>query len=79
MKAKMILIVLLATLFLVACNETPETGGDETASNIIMTVDRKNVVRFVDDEAGVVCWMFDRTDGYGGLSCRPLAETELEE
>lgn len=39
-----------------------------------------DVERFVDRDAGVVCWTFNDHDAYagaGGLSCLPLEETDL--
>ena len=35
------------------------------------------VVRFIDDEAGIVCWRY--TNNPGGLSCLPLADTRLDQ
>ena len=40
------------------------------------------VIRFVDSEAGVVCYVFARGDGYdgqGGLSCVPIEDTNFAE
>lgn len=36
-----------------------------------------NIERYVDEEAGVVCWLYA---GYqGGLSCLPIDQTDLKE
>ena len=35
-----------------------------------------SVFRFIDKEAGVICWIY--SDGYrGGISCLPLSDTFL--
>ena len=36
------------------------------------------ISRYVDEEAGVVCWVYGVTSG-GGLSCLPIADTRLDE
>lgn len=61
----------------------PDRNTDATGDGTIVYegVDTSNeVTRFVDREAGVVCYYFAYPDGYagqGGLSCVPLNETEL--
>jgi len=35
-----------------------------------------NVKRFIDKEAGAVCWVWYKT---GGISCLPISETKLRE
>lgn len=35
-----------------------------------------SLLRYIDSDAGVVCWVLDIDRG-GGLSCLPLAETML--
>ena len=38
----------------------------------------QELIRVVDREAGVVCWVWKNTT-YGGLSCLPLKDTKLLE
>lgn len=63
-------------LLLAACDSTlltPE-GGPTPAS---IGPSRNGVTRYLDTEAGVVCWVFE---GYqeGGISCLPVSSTRLE-
>lgn len=65
----------------------PSNNSDATAGDGEIVYDKEvphdeGVVRFVDGEAGVVCYAFSQHGGYdgqGGLSCVPLSETNLTE
>lgn len=46
-----------------------------------MTILNAYFSRYVDEEAGVVCWVYDKNPNYStsgaGLSCLPLSVTNL--
>lgn len=67
-------LALLVLLVLVACGASAEaqvlSPEDPPFTDI-----GNGVARFIDDEAGVVCWMFYSK---GTLSCLPLSETKLD-
>jgi len=67
---KVLLIVLLTLALLVSCNDG-EPMKQVTGGNI-----GNNIYRYVDNEAGVVCWIWN---GYekGGIHCLPISETKL--
>ncbi|AGM11553.1 hypothetical protein M199_gp113 [Halogranum tailed virus 1] len=87
---KVFAICLVAGMLLLAgCTgggSTPEPSdsSDVTDSGSIVydgVQTSNDVVRFVDHEAGVVCYYFAHPDGYagqGGISCVPLNQTNLE-
>lgn len=62
-----ILAVLLLLILLAGCAPTE--------AYTMQTMGYYGVQRFVDEEAGVVCWV---TLNRYGLSCLPLSETALE-
>jgi hypothetical protein len=71
------LIVVMVVLFLVlaACaGNTVDNDAREVYSGAAVY---NGVGRFVDDEAGVVCWVYDRYKS-GGISCLPLRDTLLD-
>lgn len=61
------------TITMVACAPAPLGDGSIVAGN--GTGD--GVTRLVDDEADIVCWVYD---GYkaGGIDCMPISETGLQ-
>lgn len=84
-----IAVVLLAGL--AGCTGSGPSDADPSAQDTESTnagtivyenpPEGEGVIRFVDREAGVVCYVFARGDGYdgqGGLSCVPLNDTALE-
>lgn len=61
----------LVVLMLAGC--VPTGVEPETISSDAM----RSVRRYVDVEAGVVCWTYK--SGYaGGISCLPLSQTRLD-
>jgi len=67
------LIIFLLALILTACSAPPPKEQLKTESiNDI----RYNITRYVDDEAGVVCWVYGNYEK-GGLSCLPLSQTSI--
>ena len=50
-------------------DEVPTTNLDSSTAPYIG--------RYIDDEAGVVCWLWDSGGYKGGLSCLPIADTKL--
>ena len=64
-------LVVLVVMILILTSCVPE-GVTVEQPDII----KSNVTRFIDEEAGVVCWEYD---GYrsGGISCLPIDETKL--
>ena len=87
MKGKIVILLVLAGLVssLSACIMNLPEGGEESIAptgGVSIHVGSVNVVRFVDEEAGVVCWMFSCHIGYagsGGITCLPVDETTLGE
>jgi hypothetical protein len=82
---KLLLIMILMATILVAC--TPEYTPPENAIihrrvtdsfniKLLMKGGMLAISRFVDEEAGAVCWLYE---GYekGGISCLPLDQTNL--
>lgn len=69
-RRQFILVLLIASLGIgmVGCiSQDTEDARPELPST---------VTRFVDEEAGVVCWMQTRVYS-GGIGCLPLSETNL--
>lgn len=64
--SKLIFAVILSIL-LSSCAPSQTFDGTEVT---------RNIFRYVDDEAGVVCWIYG---GYqkGGIDCMPIGETAL--
>lgn len=76
MNAKQIALVIVMALLMVAC-AAPESytvvKPDAMGSKKLAVEGIGGVHRFVDSEAGVVCWIYP---GYG-LACLPISETRL--
>ena len=76
-----ILALILIVAILSSCADLEEgsvpSSDLEVVYSLGTTLDGIIVVRFIDEEAGVVCYLFK---GYktGGLSCLPLSQTALE-
>ena len=66
-----LVVVLVVVLMLVGCAASG-APTDRLSSNGYGDV----VFKVVDDEAGVVCWVYDGIK-QGGIDCMPLSETEL--
>ncbi len=65
--------LLILALLVVGCG-APRTDGDLPVRGYIRI--GNGVYRFIDDEAGVVCWIFKGSQR-AGLSCLPLGHTIL--
>lgn len=61
-------LVLLVALMLILVSCLPDEGKK--------TLDNSAVTRFTDDEAGVVCWVYQDFNR-GGISCLPINDTKL--
>jgi hypothetical protein len=61
------IMLLVSVLFLAQCSAQP-TPEEKTGT--IHSESSEEVYRVIDDEAGVVCWVFDGSSG--GISCLPL-------
>jgi hypothetical protein len=57
-------------------SEAEAQGTPEFSDEINIYVGSEKVERFVDDEAGVVCWAIE-TYRETGLSCLPIEQTQL--
>ena len=57
-------VLLITTIVLTGC-VTPTEKADSLTT------------RYVDEEAGVVCWVYTAFHG-GGISCLPISETKLD-
>lgn len=63
-----------------ATDNSDVTGDGAIVFDDVGTGD--NVIRFIDREAGTVCYYFAHPDGYagqGGLSCMPIENTNFAE
>ena len=69
---KKLLVIILLGILLVSCAVTPEQSNISGAD---LNWDY-GVTRYIDSEAGVVCWIFT---GYqkAGMDCMPLSDTTL--
>lgn len=82
MKKKLFLATIIVLLVLVACSSlepaTQSVPENESAQwTKLGGVPLANgLYRYVDSEAGVVCWLAERPKG-AGLSCLPIEETSL--
>ena len=78
---KKVLVSILMLIFLVGCATPPPTPRPSTTPQDVGTVIYSNswdtILRIVDSEAGVVCWVYN---GYreGGISCLLLESTKLD-
>lgn len=73
-------IVVAAFLLLAIFAMVPLAG---CAPHVIVPVEPgvnsgHNISRYVDAEAGVVCWVYNPGQA-GGISCLPIAETRLDQ
>lgn len=68
-----IIIALFLLLALAAC-KSPEPTPVQVSEWLT-----KHVYKFTDEEAGVVCWVYNAGGNHGGISCLPLSETRLGE
>lgn len=69
-------VVVIVLAVFTACKPPQEY----TASDPISISNK--VDRFIDEEAGVVCWVYYQSSiekAGGGLSCMPISETNLKE
>ncbi len=73
MKVALVIILLMAVavvvFFLFSVVKAANTKPDE-----IITEDRYIQKRYIDKDAGVVCYLFSQ-----GISCLPISETELKQ
>ena len=66
-----LLVLVMCVALLVACKSVP--AKEET---VVIADNWNEVIRFIDEEAGVVCWW---TGSYrGGISCLPISQTKLD-
>lgn len=69
-------LVLLVLVFLLAgCSQIQYE--DDPAQQVMPIPNNYGVVRYVDEEAGVVCWIYSAYHK-GGISCFPLDDTLLD-
>lgn len=62
---------LLAVLLLLAgCGSPP---GSSVDGKSLGRIQGAGISRFIDDEAGVVCWVY-----YYGISCLSISQTRLD-
>lgn len=65
--------IVLGAAALASCGAAEESTEDTACIQL-----RASVCRFVDTEAGTVCWMYTRAYR-GGISCLPIEQTDLGE
>lgn len=74
---KFVLLVLVLSVLISACAPDPYQLELQDTSKPYIIVNN-NVVRIVDEQAGVVCWIYSHQKYHeGGISCLPLADTLL--
>lgn len=73
MKKAIILLVLLGIA--VGCGPVPADVGPSKGNMVRIAPEVK---RFIDEEAGVVCWAHNDGNYGTGFSCLPLSETKLD-
>lgn len=78
---KRILLISLVLLVLVGCATQEYTNEDSGIDSIYLGKIKSGsyanyIERFIDSEAGVVCWVVVEFRG-GGISCLPLDQTNL--
>lgn len=64
---RVILVLALALVLIVGCAPAMPDDVELVSNNI-------PIRRYVDEEAGVVCWMYYSN----GISCLPVDQTKLE-
>lgn len=67
-----------AALALTACAPTTAYTSTGTDAPIKMADVGQLVDRIVDEEAGVVCYLYAHFEGGGSISCLPLNQTLLD-
>ena len=79
-----LVIGLVVLLILNSCVPQQDAGivrsAQGTPDITVIHLPLHNVYRFVDDEAGVICYILARKVGgeEGGISCLPISETKLD-
>lgn len=74
------MLVLSLLVLLIGCGsaepcaipENMQTGTD------LFDLHWGDIERFVDDEAGVVCYVFTFTASTGSIDCMPISDTRLD-
>lgn len=69
--AFVVVMVLVIAMFVLAACATPVVSIKQSDGEAY------GVTRFVDKEAGVVCWKYYLGGAGGGISCLPLKDTKL--
>lgn len=78
-------LLMVAVVLLAALSGCTGDGAEESDSSTVETTESipDDVTRFVDEEAGVVCYQFHAAPGSrassGGIACVPITETKLSE
>jgi hypothetical protein len=79
-------MVLVLAIVLVACEGGPVDPADslgqpkeseEVEYNLMVNSMSISIWRFIDKQAGVVCWAYSGIEK-GGIDCMPLLDTELD-
>ena len=68
---KKLLVLVVCVALMVGC------GTPVNEERVVIGDGWDDVIRFIDEEAGVVCWLY-RADRSAGLSCLPLSQTKLD-
>lgn len=77
---KILIVAILLALFGCAAPTPEEREAEAAKTGWVMVTQAQGlafVYRIVDEEAGVVCWVFTGPNK-GGISCLPLGETGLD-
>lgn len=70
------ILALSLLILLVGCTSTPEKLETDTT---IFNLHRGDVERFVDDEAGVICYVWATWgSSRGSMDCIPVSDTRLD-
>ncbi len=69
---KWLTVLVVVILVLVACAPQPIIDGTTK-----LVGSKTTVSRYIDEPAGIVCWIFSGYDGKGGISCLPIDQTLL--
>ena len=73
MKAKLFIVILLLAMLVNGCAYSVDTENNTRPS----TDYSMTVIRHIDREAGVVCWL--QAHHYSGIDCMPIGETRLDQ
>jgi len=73
---KKLIVGILLSIFLISCAPAERIVGseDKDYSGKTLTTVSYSVSRFIDKDAGVVCWI----RGNDGIDCLPISETKLK-